>query len=334
MITVDGSRGEGGGQIIRTAVGLSAVTQEPVEIRDIRAGRPQPGLKQQHITAIGAVGELCDAHVEGNVLGSKELKFEPKKVPGGSVNARVATAGSLGLVLQALLIAGTAAKKEVRVSLRGGGTWGKWAPPVEYTKYVLAPLLAKMGYGVDINVNKHGFYPRGGAVVDCVLKPGKLKPLCLGDAGKVVAVKGISIASGDLVKSKVADRQAKACRLKLYERLRVAPKINVEYADTECVGSGILIWKECESSVLGASALGGKGVRAEDVGAEAAAQLLKEGGAVDKWAADQLIPFMGLAGPSQLTVSEVTGHAKANAWVTEQFLGKKFSLDRASITVA
>ncbi len=334
MISIDGSRGEGGGQIIRTAVGLSAVTGEAVEIKNIRAGRPGPGLKQQHITAVGAVGELCDAHVEGNVLGSKELKFKPGKVHGGSVSARVTTAGSLGLVLQALLIAGTAAKKEVHVSLRGGGTWGKWAPPVEYTKHVLAPLLARMGYGVDVNVSKHGFYPRGGAVVDCVLKPGKLKPLSLGDAGKVMAVKGISIASGDLVKSKVADRQAKACRLKLYERLRVTPKIGVEYVDTGCVGSGILVWKECEHSVLGASALGERGVRAEDVGTEAAAQLLKESGAVDKWAADQLIPFMGLAaGESQISVSEVTGHAQTNALVTEQFLGKKFSLGRASISV-
>lgn len=330
---LDGSFGEGGGQIVRTAIGLSAVTGEAVTIKNIRANRPKPGLNFQHLAAIQAVGMVCGAEVEGASVGSKEITFKPGAVEGGSVSVSVPTAGSLGLVLQAMLIACTAAKKEVSVSMRGGGTWGKWAPPVDYTKHVLAPLLAKMGYGIDVRVEKHGFYPTGGASVECVMRPAKLRKLRLEDAGKPLKARGVSIASRELLGSKVADRQAKAARAKIYERLRLTPDIGVEYAQADCVGSGILVWLECEHSVLGASCLGEKGMRAEDVGTEAAAALLKENGAVDRWAGDQLVPFLALAGDSALSVSDVTAHAKTNAWVAEQFTGKKFLLEKGGIRV-
>ncbi|MCD6522603.1 MAG: RNA 3'-terminal phosphate cyclase [Candidatus Diapherotrites archaeon] len=325
MIEVDGSYLEGGGQIVRTAIALSALTGKEVKIVNIRAKRRNPGLKEQHVNAIKGVAELCDAEVDGDTVGSKTVHFRPNKLSGKRLKIRIGTAGSIGLVLQSVLIPCFALKRSV-IDIEGGATFGKWAPPLYYIKYVLSPLLRQMGYNIDIHIERHGFYPVGSAKVHVETRSREYAPLRLDEQTELISIEGISTASKHLEKSKVAHRQAKEVRRYFFEKAGMTPDINIEYVDTKSIGSGIVLWARTKNGIIGADALGERGKRAEDVGREAASLLNKELklGAVDRWAADQLIPYMAIVGNSVIKTSRLTNHCKTNIWVTEIFMEKKF----------
>ncbi|MBM3199384.1 RNA 3'-terminal phosphate cyclase [Candidatus Woesearchaeota archaeon] len=327
MILIDGSHGEGGGQILRTAVGLAALTQQPCKITSIRKGRCDSGMKEQHLQAVNAVAKLCDANMVGAVKNSEELEFYPLKLRSGSLPVNISTAGSVGLVLQALLI--PSSKTDVNIRVTGGATYGKWAAPFDHMSQVLFPLLNKMGYKLKYNLIKDGFFPKGGADVQVHAYESKLKPLDITEKGKVLAIKGRSVASLSLKTAQVAERQAKAARKGLFKYFGVDAKISSEYQDTLCPGSGIQLWAETENTVIGANALGEVSKRSETVGGEVVNSLIAEyeNGCVDKHTADQLIPYMALAGGGKILTSEVTGHILTNAHITEQFLPVKFKID-------
>lgn len=158
MIVIDGSTGEGGGQMLRTALGLSALTGKSFKIVNIRKGRDNPGIKEQHLQSVNAVAKLCDAHVEGSYLNSMELEFNPGEIRSGNINIAISTAGSVGLVLQSLLI--PAIRTDLRIRIKGGATYGKWAMPIDHFKFVLSPFLKKIGYETGVVVIKDGFYPK------------------------------------------------------------------------------------------------------------------------------------------------------------------------------
>jgi len=316
LIEVDGSMLEGGGQILRMTVALSAVTGIPVRIFNIRAKRENPGLRAQHMTAIRAVASLVDAEVKGLALGSMELTFRPRTIRGGNFRFDVGTAGSTTLVLQSLLPAAAFAPSRVNVEIIGG-TDNPLAPPVDYVVQVLKPVVARTGYDFEVNLLRRGFYPKGGGMVRASVVPVlKLMPIRLEERGEVKVVRGISYSSRlpDHIAKRMADSASRLLR-----KAGLETEIEVEVLQPghpKCAlnpGCGIVLWAETTSgAILGSDNLGEVGKPAEKVGEEAAKKLLEEiesGATVDRHLADQLIVYMALAeGESVIKVSELTMH--------------------------
>ncbi|MBI4170715.1 MAG: RNA 3'-terminal phosphate cyclase [Candidatus Aenigmarchaeota archaeon] len=330
MIQIDGSVGEAGGQILRTAVALSAVTQKPCRIFNIRKGRPQPGLKHQHLEAIKAVQTLCDADVAGLEIGSTEITFAPGKIKSGEIKVNIPTAGSISLVLQAMMIPALHAESPVKIIFKGGATHGKWAPPINYVKSVLLPLLEKMGYKMSLIVKKYGYYPSGDAVVEVEIMPAKLAALNLIERGKLLSITGITHASLALKNASVAERQETSAAKEIKGGINIVPDITAVYTDTASLGSGVELEAVFEHTILGANALGERNKSAEKVGMEAARALLEQinsTAAVDEYAEDQLLPYMALAAPSRIRAPKITSHTRTNIWVIEKFLPVKFMID-------
>jgi RNA 3'-terminal phosphate cyclase (ATP)/RNA 3'-terminal phosphate cyclase (GTP) len=327
MIVIDGSTGEGGGQMLRTALGLSALTGKPFKITNIRKGRCEPGIKEQHLQSVNAVAKLCDAKVEGAELDSMDLEFTPNAIRSGNINVAISTAGSVGLVLQSLLI--PAVKTDLRIRIKGGATYGKWAMPIDHFKFVLSPILKRIGYETGVVVKKEGFYPKGGALVEVFSgKAKQFSPIDLMEKGKVVSISGRSVASELLRSARVAERQANSAKSVLFNHFKTDAKIKVEYVNTLNPGSGIQLWVETENSILGGNSLGEIGKKAEIVGEEAANNLIEdfEHGCVDRFTSDQLLPYMALSGCGRFLSSKITDHVKTNAFVIEQFLSVKFNV--------
>lgn len=333
LVEIPGDYGEGGGQIIRTAVALSAVTGKPCRIENIRAKRAKPGLQTQHLEAVKALAKLCGADIKGVHLGSTKLEFHPGKIKAGNISISIPTAGSIGMVLQGLMVAAIHAEKAVDISISGGATNGKWAMPLNYAKHVLLPLLAKMGYRAEIEIERYGYYPIGGSKVSVVIYPCELLPINLLERGEIVSVNGISHAAAELTKANVTERQQKTARDILFKELKITADVNAQYNDTACLGSAVELWAVCENTILGSDGLGERGKRAEDVGKEAAEKLvqqLRSNVAVDEYAEDQLVPYMALAaekGESAIRVPKLTQHTQTNIWVVKQFLPVKFEME-------
>ncbi len=328
MLEIDCSFGEGGGQVIRTAVALSILTNIPVHLYNIRAKRSNPGLREQHLKGILAAKELCNGKIKNAFLGSKEIWFYPGERLNSYIKVKIATAGSVGLVLQTLLLSCLKAEKEIDIEIEGGATYGKFAPSIHYLQKVLLPLLAKIGYNVEINVEKQGFYPKGGAkVLVKVLPVKKLNKLDLIEKGKLTGVNILSIASENLKIRNVAERQAEKAKeiLKEYN-----PHIKIEYVNTLCPGSGILCFANFENTVLGFDSVGEIRKKAEDVGKESAIGLKREiesKATLDIFASDQILPYLAFAKGSFL-VRELSLHAKTNIEVIRKFLDVDFKIER------
>ncbi|OYT42765.1 MAG: RNA 3'-phosphate cyclase [Candidatus Aenigmarchaeota archaeon ex4484_56] len=321
MIEIDGSYLEGGGQIVRTSIALSALTKKPVHIYNIRANRKPSGLKHQHLSAILAVSKLYNAELKNAYIGSEELFFYPREVSKNYIEVKLETSGSVCLVLQTIFLALSNTKEHIRVKINGGGTFGKWAPSISYLENVFLPTLKKFGFNAEIKIIRHGFYPKGGAKVIADVYKSELK-------GKIIErnisrICGISISSKNLKKAQVSERQMEGVLevLKDY-KLNIKP----EHVDTLSPGSAIDLWTE--DTRIGANYLGEIGLKAEKVGKMAGILLNKNiisMGSTDPYLADQLIPFISLAeGESKYTTRELTNHTKTNIWVVEKFIDRKF----------
>ncbi len=321
MIKIDGSSGEGGGQIIRTALTLAAVTDTPVKITNIRIKRPRPGLAQQHLKGVEFLKKITDAEVEGLKLASKELLFTPHGIKGGRFEVDIRTAGSISLFLQSIIPAALTSFEKLEIRIRGG-TDVKWAPPIDFLRFLLLPILREMGADIKIELLKRGYYPKGGGLVKVTINPSKLSGI-RPEACDPGVVSGISHASN--LPRHVVERQAKSASERLFESGTDAI-IDLETSRELSTGSGILLHTGYKSG----SSLGERGKRAELVGVDAAENLLAELGAgstVDIYLADQLIPFMALAdGRSEIRVREMTGHLRTNIAVVEAFLGRIFEI--------
>ena len=317
MIEIDGSIGEGGGQILRMSLALAAVLKKDVHVYNIRRKRSPSGLKAQHLSAVRAIAKITNAKLEGDVLGSEEIYFHPREIMGGTVRINIGTAGSISLILQAILPAVCFAKDKVKLEIIGG-TDVKWSPPVDYLIHVFSPIVKEMGANINIKIIKRGHYPKGGGLVVSEINPIKnLNSIQFVEQGEIVSIKGISHAHG--LPKHVAVRQAKAAQEILNSFNFKNIQINIEsiekIPDRRSPGSGITLWaKTTAGAIIGSDALGERGKRAEVVGKEAAEKLVKEiksGATVDRHMADMLIIWMLLAkGKSIVRTAELTMHAK------------------------
>ncbi len=353
MIKLDGTYLEGGGQIIRTALALSVLTRKPFEITGIRKGRPKPGLKNQHLHCVKALQQLCSAKVDGAHLGSESLTFYPDNIQAKNIEIDIGTAGSITLLLQAVLLPCLFANRKFTLKIKGG-TDVRWAMPYDFFKEVLVPQIKKYA-DIQVSLIKRGYYPKGGGEVELKIKPlyktsdfstfeefwGFLKKedkkIMLTEQGSLQQIKGVSHASKNLEQGEVAERQAKAADVSL-SQFKAPIHIRTEYNDALCSGSGITVYAICSEEleknpvILGGDALGEKGKMAENIGREAANNLIKQiisDAAVDEHMADNLIPFLGLFG-GEIKVADITAHTKTNIYTTEKFLGKIFKVDKAN----
>jgi RNA 3'-phosphate cyclase len=347
MIYIDGSQGEGGGQIVRTALALSTLTGTPFTLTDIRGRRPKPGLKAQHLTAIQSLKKICGAKTNALSLGLRDLVYEPGIIQPGTYEVRIGTAGSISLVLQALLIPLMFASGETVLRI-SGGTCGKWQAPVEYLEWILLPYLFRFA-GIDFQAERLGYFPKGGGIVNLRLLPrfekftgcSSLLPFDLSRKGGLLRIEGVSHASESLRNRKVAERQADAAS-EMLKQLEVELNIEVVYGDSLCAGSGITLRADFGNStngyplVLGTDALGERGKSAERVGQEAARKLweaIYHPSPVDEFLADQLVPFLALIPGSEMQVPRMTGHLHSNMEIVEMFLPVRFVTDGKRVRV-
>lgn len=328
LVTIDGS--SGGGQILRNAVALSAVTGRPVRVQRIRASRPTPGLRPQHLLGLRAVAELCNGRLEGDDIGSMEIAFWPGQLrPCSQLSLDVGTAGSLTLLLQCLLPVLWRAGRPCTLLLTGG-TDVPFSPPIDYFAQVFAPALAGLGPRLEINCLARGFYPKGGGRLEVHFQPAALRPLALVGQSSVRLVRGHAFSLN--LPEHIVRRMRQAAASALHAAGLRALDLRVEAMQGgTSEGCGIVLWAECEDGrALGASALGELGKRAERVGEEAAHRLLEElrsGAAVDSHLADQLIIWLALAeGGSEFTAPRLTDHLANAIRVAEALTGARFQL--------
>jgi RNA 3'-terminal phosphate cyclase (ATP) len=327
MLHLDGSYGEGGGQIVRTSLSLAALLGRAVRLENIRAGRPKPGLKAQHLTGVRALARITEAEVAGAELHSRELTFRPRRLQAGKFLFDVAettgSAGSVTLLAQALLPPLLAAGGISRLTLKGG-THVAWSPPAHYFMEVFLPALAEMGAEVGMSLIKWGWYPRGGGEVQISVRPApRLTPVEWLKPPQRQVFRGLSAASR--LPAHVSARQAR----RLQERLGEDLPVKELQATGQDPGSFVFLW----GPRAGFSALGARGKPAEKVADEAVDEFLRFQqcrAAVDRHLADQILLYLAqAAGPSTLMTEEITLHLLTNLWVIEQFLGPLFQVEGA-----
>ncbi|RLI98093.1 MAG: RNA 3'-phosphate cyclase [Candidatus Aenigmatarchaeota archaeon] len=325
-IEIDGSYGSGGGQVLRTSLGLSAVTGKPCRITNIRARRPSPGLRPQHLICVEAVARLCDAEVSGASLGSKEVVFRPGKIGHGPVISEVGTAGSVTLVLQALMIPAVHAPGPVELYI-SGGTHVAWSPTTGYFRHAFSEYMRMMGIPIESSTKLYGYYPKGGGSIEARVTPGNIKAITLEERIGKPTTEAWSNASRQLMRSGVGERQLKGA-----EAVIKIDRKNVKYVPSSSIGSSITMASSFGNCFLCSSALGSRGKPAEKVGEEAASELKQVLGTkatVDRHMADQIIPYMALAGgKSAVLAPEITEHTSTNIWVTEKFTGARFGISQ------
>lgn len=319
MIEIDGSQGEGGGQVLRTALTLSMITGQPFRVANIRARRPKPGLMRQHLASVKAAAEVCGARVKGAELGSCELEFHPGAIKAGEYDFQIGTAGSSTLVLQtvvpALLYA--PAPSSVRVS---GGTHNSKAPPAEFLQRAYGGALASMGAQVAFEMERAGFYPAGGGIMRAAVQPLQgWRQLALVERGERRAAYAESLVAA--VPAGVAKRELDCVASAMGwsgEQLRCHA-----LPDSWGPGNALLLTLEHEHVTEVFVAFGEKARRAEEVARDAVTQArryIASGAAVSEHLADQLLVPMALARGGSFTLDVVSQHTRTNAEVIGRFL--------------
>lgn len=318
MITIDGSFGEGGGQILRTSLALSLVTGKPFCIEKIRAGRKKPGLLRQHLTAVRAAGEIGRARIEGAELGSGRLTFVPDAVRPGEYHFAVGTAGSATLVLQTVLPALMLAGGPSQLRLEGG-THNTYAPPLDFLEKAFLPVLRRMGPEVEVTLERFGFYPAGGGCFTVNIRPQReLRPVDLLERGRALRHAACGIVAR--LPLHIAQREVETIRRRMsWSDDCVAAR------EVDSPGPGNVVFLEIHSEHVSEvfTGFGRKGVPAEKVAAEAireARRYLEAGVPVGEHLADQLLIPMALAGGGSFRTLPPTDHTKTNIETLRHFL--------------
>jgi RNA 3'-terminal phosphate cyclase (ATP) len=350
LIHLDGSQGEGGGQVLRSALALSVITGRPFRISRIRARRPKPGLMRQHLACVDAAARIGSATAEGAALGSQELTFTPGAIVPGANEFRIASAGSTLLLLQTILPPLLLARQPSELVLEGG-THNPFAPPFPFIERAFLPLLRRIGFDVEAVLERPGFYPNGGGRCCVFVQPAKeLKALRLevgqasslssglpapepetgwkpvGQAGMPVPLSAVVYLAG--LPRHIGERELAAVR----QRLALAPERCTieEHADAFGPGNSLHVFAEGDGFANVITGFGAPRVRSEQVAEEAigAAELFfASGAAVDEHLADQLLLPLALARGGSFTTTEPSGHTRTNVEVIRQFLSNRIALE-------
>jgi len=328
MIEIDGSFGEGGGQILRTSLSLSCLLNKPFHLFNIRKGRKKPGLMPQHLMGIRSMKLISNAKVEGDYKGSTELLFEPSEAKAGDYLFDIGTAGSTSLLFQAILPALIFLKNRSSLSLKGG-THVPFSPPFHYITKVFIPVLNKLGVGARATIESYGFYPKGGGKVNVEITPSEgIRGMNFLERGEIKKVTGIS-GVGNLPIS-IAERQRDAA-LKVLASQGLDAKIETLSVPTPGQGTFIFLEVLTDNCIAGFSSLGERGKKAELVGEEAAKNLLdyySTSACLDHHLSDQIVLYLAIAqGESLLTTSEISNHLLTNLWAIDKFLGIQYAIE-------
>jgi RNA 3'-terminal phosphate cyclase (ATP) len=359
MIRIDGSYGEGGGQILRTALSLSAILNKPFEVYNIRKGRKKPGLLAQHLTGVNAAQVITDAKVSGNNFGSLSLIFEPKAIKGGEYEFNVAeergSAGAATLVAQTILPILFFADKESKVTLKGG-THVPFSPPFDYLKEVLLPTLANLGFNAKAELKRYGFYPVGGGEILLTVKPSEQIVFSTSSPLMVESTlhRGDPIRGEDKGEGEIRIRETHLSERGALKELRITSKVanlplsiaerqknrllellksNIQYPTSKiecevvkapCPGTYLFMTAGFENIRAGFSALGAKGKPAEKIADEVFEEFshyFNQKEVFDPHLADQILIFLALSKrPFNFTTTKITDHLLTNIWVINQFL--------------
>jgi RNA 3'-phosphate cyclase len=321
MVQIDGALGEGGGQVLRSALALSILTGTPMRITNIRGRRPKPGLMAQHLKAVEAAAAVSQAHVAGAELGSQTLLFEPRAIRHGDFRFDIGTAGATSLVLQTVAVPLSAAGQASSLTITGG-THVPWSPCFDYLQLHWLPYMQQIGFKIDLALEVAGFYPRGGGRVRATIRPANtLSALHLTQRGKLQRISGISGVSNLHVS--IAERQRAQALRRLTGR---CGDIGIDLArmPARSPGTVLLLLAEFEGSRCCYAALGARGKPAERVADEAVDALeefLATDAAIDQYLADQLILPLACAGAvSELRTAKITQHLVTNAAIVRMFL--------------
>lgn len=328
-LKIDGSHGEGGGQILRTALALAAILKRPVEIQNIRDGRKKPGLRPQHLMAVKAMALITAGKVVGAELGSTRVVFEPSKIVPGSYSLDVGTAGSTSLVLQSMIPALLFAKEQSRVVI-AGGTHVPWSPCFHYMKEVFAPALHQMGGALQLEMDSWGWYPKGGGkVIASILPAPELRGVDFTRHGKLKDTYVLSAVSN--LPMSIAERQRDQALKRFRNRGEDLPQIELLKGLSPGTGTVVFIKARFENTVAAFTSLGKKGKPAEKVADDACSDFFRfiaSGAAIDDHLADQLVLYMALTkGRSSLITGSITRHLATNIWMIERFLPVRFEVD-------
>jgi RNA 3'-phosphate cyclase len=331
MIQIDGSLGEGGGQVLRSSLTLSILTGKELRMTNIRARRSRPGLGHQHLNAVQAAAAVSKAHVEGARLGSQTLVFQPNEIRSGRYNFDIGTAGSTSLVLQTIFLPLSRAGSASTVTITGG-THVPWSPSFHYLELHWMEFMRRCGFEALLELDKVGFYPRGGGKIQATLRPvDPVSHLQIRERGELKRIQGISMVSN--LNWEIASRQKRQARRRIsewgsdFERL---VKIKNLQAPSPGKGTMLLLLAEFEHGQCCYFGLGEKGKPAERVADEAVDALqafLQSGAAVDQYLADQLLLPLALAEqPSELHTSQISHHLVTNAEVLRAFMEVKIEI--------
>ena len=328
-VNIDGSSGEGGGQVLRTSLALSAITGQPLHIYNIRAARSKPGLQAQHLTSVRAAAAVCGAELEGAAMGSQSLVFRPAHPPQAGeyvfdvTEARGSgSAGATTLILQTVLLPLALAGGESQVTIRGG-THAPFSPPFPYIHHVYLPTLWRMGVRAQVELQRYGWYPAGGGEITLKVQSngGTLRPITLTECGQLRQIRGTAAVSN--LPSHIAQRMANRA-VNVLKDAGLQSRVEAAHVEATGPGAGIFLIAEYEHSASGFTAYGRKGLPSERVADSACHDLIahhRSNAATDMHLADQLVLPAALAkGVSRWTTCRVTQHLLTNVWVVRQFL--------------
>lgn len=328
MIHIDGSSGEGGGQILRSSLSLSLATGQPFKVDHIRAGRERPGLLRQHLTAVLAAAEVGSATVDGAALGSTSLSFTPGGVRSGDYRFKVGTAGSTTLVLQTILPALVTAAGPSTVTIEGG-THNKMAPPFEFLRDTFLPLLERMGPRIEMQLERYGFYPAGGGRLVIHIQPvARLTPIELGERGGITSRQCVALVAN--LPRHIGQRELE----KVSQMLNWNGDSGVieETRNSTSPGNAVMVKLTSAEVTEVFTAFGELGVSAEKVADSAARQArgyLVSQAAAGEYLTDQLLLPMALCGSGSFTGHKLSLHARTNMAVIGQFLPIRFEVTEA-----
>jgi RNA 3'-phosphate cyclase len=335
IFRIDGSYGEGGGQILRTALSLSVLTSQPIEIFNIRLKRKNPGLQRQHLVCVEACQKISEAKVFGKKIGSLTLRFKPKKIKPGKYEFDIGTAGSTSLVIQTILLPLAFCSKSSEI-LIVGGTHNPLAPPFHYLKEIFLPMVNQLGIEAELKLEKWGFYPKGGGRVRLFIKPvSKLKAKSFLERGELESISGLSVVANLPIDIALRQKKAMLEGLKNFSFLKnekkLEEKIKIEETRSLSSGSFTFLKVKFKNVLAGFSALGEKGKLAENVGKEVIEQFKEyyySNKCLDYFLADQIILYLAFSRqPFSFTTSKITNHLLTHIWLLKQFLKIKIEVD-------